>query len=174
MQLRPDLQIPSLVKAMTEVVIPALDSSNALAMQQAQLVVGHLVLMMTRLPLQYRADRDELDRLVGFAAQIQKAAGRSDADLSKAAKQGAAVLERARAEPGELVETAKALTAALDVVIRGAFKKGDKKVQSAVQEVTLAMSKDQLLRNRAWLIMQGWEPDPASVPAIETLLPARD
>jgi hypothetical protein len=32
------------------------------------------------------------------------------------------------------------------------------------------MSREQLLRDRSWLLMQGWEPDPKSIPAIDTLL----
>jgi hypothetical protein len=36
--------------------------------------------------------------------------------------------------------------------------------------IVLAMSKEQLLRDRSWLLMQGWEPDPKSIPPIAELL----
>jgi hypothetical protein len=38
--------------------------------------------------------------------------------------------------------------------------------------IVTAHAKEQLLRERAWLIGQGWEADPASIPAIETLIGA--
>jgi hypothetical protein len=37
----------------------------------------------------------------------------------------------------------------------------------------LVMSKQQLLRDRSWLLMQGWEPDPKSVPGIAELLTSK-
>jgi hypothetical protein len=171
MQLRPDIQIQSMIKAMIDVVIPSVDAANELAIQQAQLVLGHLVLMAQRMPLQYRADRDELDRLVAYAADIQTRSGTHGLALPDLIAEGADVLERARAEPSEILSTSRKLTEAVDHVIRSIFISDDAALQQSVQTATLAMSKDQLLRNRAWLIMQGWEPDPASVPAIETLLP---
>ena len=39
-----------------------------------------------------------------------------------------------------------------------------------MKKATLAMSREQLLRERAWVITQGWEPDPKAVPPIEELL----
>ena len=40
----------------------------------------------------------------------------------------------------------------------------------AVMRLTIASSKEQLLRERAWTISQGWESEPEKLPAIETLL----
>ncbi len=34
----------------------------------------------------------------------------------------------------------------------------------------LANAKEQLLRERSWLVMQGWEADPSEVPPIESLI----
>ena len=171
MQLRPEIQIQSMIKAMMEVVLPAVDPTNELAVQQAQLVVGHLSIFAQRLPLQYRYDRDALDRLVKLASEL-KAIGAGDAALLEAAGSGTDVLDRAKADSGELVQAARALTEAMDTSIRKVFSEGDEATQTKVEKITLAMGKEQLLRDRSWLLMQGWEPDPASVPAIETLLPA--
>lgn len=171
MQLRPEIQIQSMIKAMLEVVLPAVDPANELAIQQAQLVVGHLSIFAQRLPLQYRYDRDALDRLVALAADLREAGADSDGALGQAATRGSNVLDRAQADPAELVQAARALTEAMDGSIRRVFSSGDEASQARVEKVTLAMSREQLLRDRAWLIMQGWEPDPASVPAIDTMIP---
>lgn len=171
MQLRPEMQIQSMIKAMTEVVLPAVDQTNELAFQQAQLITGHLVLLARRLPLQYRSDCDELERLVSYAATLGEKAG-GDAALEASRAAAADTLSRACAEPAELVTSINNLTGVLDKVIRNAFATGNEVLCQEVQTATLAMSKAQLLRDRAWLIMQGWEPDPESVPAVETLLPA--
>ncbi|MCK9285355.1 MAG: hypothetical protein M0P39_13860, partial [Rhodocyclaceae bacterium] len=60
MDLRPALQVQTVIKAMTDVVLPAVDPNNKLAQEQARLVIGMLHLVMQRQPLMYRYDRDEL------------------------------------------------------------------------------------------------------------------
>lgn len=169
MQLRPDIQIPSMLKAMVEVITPAIDPANELAMQQAQLMVGHLALIMQNMPLQYRADRDELDRLVAYARDI-RGMGEGDEALDAAIDSAADVLDRGRAAPDELVGAIHGLTAALDEPIRSLADNDDAKAQEALMRATLDMSEVQLLHARSSLLMQGWEPEPGLVPAIERLL----
>jgi hypothetical protein len=176
MQLRPQIQIQAVIKAMMEDVIPALDQTNQLAMQSAQLTIGTLALIAQHLPLEYRYDCDELTRLVALAAtlgaQAKDGASMNDvvAELTAAAKSGNDVLDRARAEPSEIVDAVRRLRSATGEVVRAVFKSGSEAAQTAAQAAVLAMSKEQLLRDRSWLLMQGWEPDPKSVPAIDTLL----
>ncbi|MGQ0622999.1 MAG: hypothetical protein ACT4QA_24340, partial [Panacagrimonas sp.] len=64
MQLRSEIQLTSMLKAMKDVVIPAIDPANRLAIEQSQLIVGMLGLMQHQLPIQFKFDRDELGRLV--------------------------------------------------------------------------------------------------------------
>ena len=176
MQLRPQLQIQAVIKAMMEDVIPALDQTNQLAMQSAQLTIGTLALIAQHLPLEYRYDCDELARLVGLAGTLgTQAKGTADADnavkeLAAAAASGTDVLDRARAEPAEIVDAVRRLRSATGEAVRAVFKAGTEAAQAAAQGAVLSMSKEQLLRDRSWLLMQGWEPDPKSVPAIDTLL----
>jgi hypothetical protein len=176
MEMRPDLQIQTVIKAMMDDVIPALDPDNQLAQQAAQLTVGTLTLVAQHLPLEYRFDCDELQRLLELAEQLQRdAAGgaRLDAALTElvaAATTGAGVLERAKAEPAELLEAIRRLRAAGSETVTAVFAEADEATQQAVQATVLASSKEQLLRDRSWLIMQGWEPNPESVPPIDQLL----
>lgn len=176
MQLRPQLQIQTIIKAMMEDVIPALDQSNQLAMQSAQLTIGTLTLLAQHLPLEYRFDCDELARLVDCAqALADQAQGKTRTQaaveaLAQAQQAGAQVLERARAEPDEIVQAVRALRSATAQTVRAVHAEGSGTVQAQVAATVMAMSKAQLLRDRSWLLMQGWEPDPTRVPAIDTLL----
>jgi len=172
MQLRADIQIKSMIKATIEVILPAIDPANELATQQAQLVLGHLTLLEQRLPLQYRADCDELRRLIDLSKDLTERHGVVDDTLSVAIPRAQEVLERARAEPDELVSAIRQLTAALDQPIQDVIEKGSNDVRLNVQKAVLDSAEQQLLRNRAWLIMQGWEPDPGSLPEITTLFEA--
>jgi hypothetical protein len=179
MQLRYPIQIQSMIKALTDVVLPAVDPANKLAQEQSRLIIGMLTLMSKQLPLQFRFDCDELHRLVGFAQQLQEQAkGAAStrtavAELTSQARTAAGVLERAQADPEELLGSIRSLRAAIATVVTAVSLEGDEATVAGVQQTVLSKSKDQLLRDRSWLLMQGWEPDPASVPAIETLLAER-
>ncbi len=172
MEMRPQLQIQTVIKAMMEDVIPAMDQTNQLAMQSAQLTIGTLMLISQHLPLEYRYDCDELARLLATAKTLATQAGGLAAagELDAASSAGAEVLDRARAEPSEILDAIRTLRAATADTVRAVYAEGSDSVQASVEKTVLAMSREQLLRDRSWLLMQGWEPNPALVPAIDSLL----
>lgn len=176
MEMRPQLQIQTIIKAMMEDIIPALDQTNQLAMQSAQLTIGTLTLIAQHLPLEYRYDCDELARLLDAAETLRGQAKGGEqtraalAELQGAGRTGSEVLDRARAEPAEILAAIRRLRAAAADTVRAVYAEGSDTVQKSVEQTVLSMSQAQLLRDRAWLIMQGWEPDPTAVPAIDTLL----
>lgn len=176
MQLRPQLQIQSILKAMTDVVMPAVDPNNKLAQEQARLIMGTLGLMARQLPLQFRFDCDELARLIGFSQELQKLAQggqetrAAGAALTASLASAGAVLDRAKASPEEIEQAVRELRAATGAVVTNVYRDGERSAQDSVQKAVLAMSKDQLIRDRSLLLTQGWEPDPTLVPDIETLL----
>src|SRR5260370_38588359 len=71
MQMRPETQTAGVIKAMKDVVIPAIDPANKQAVEQSQLIIGLLSLLSIQLPLWYRFDRDELARLLDCAKALQ-------------------------------------------------------------------------------------------------------
>lgn len=176
MQMRPDLQIKSVIKAMNDVVLPAVDPQNKLAQEQVRLCMGLLGLMARQLPLQFRFDCDELARLSAYSAELQRiASGGSQTSAALTALKDATssadeTLERAKASPQDVEQAVRSLRQATGSLVSSVFRDGDGAVQDRVQHATLAMSKEQLLRDRAWVISQGWEPDPKAVPPIEELL----
>lgn len=176
MQLRPPIQIQSILKAMTDVVLPAIDPDNKLAQEQVRLIMGTLTLMSQQIPMQFRFDCDELARLIEFSHELRRLAkGGSETqsaahalDDVTAAASGA--LDRAKATPEEIERYVLGLRSATGSVVTQVYRDGDASSQDRVQKAVLAMSREQLLRDRSWLMSQGWEPDAKLVPAIETLL----
>ena len=55
-------------------------------------------------------------------------------------------------------------------MITAVYGASDTNALKHVSTTVTAHAKEQLLRERAWLINQGWEADPKAIPAIETLL----
>jgi hypothetical protein len=176
MQMRPEVQIASVIKTMTDVIIPAIDPANRLAIEQSQLIIGLLSLLNTQLPLQFRFDRDELGRLLANAETL-KATPANDpgtrAALDKLAVISAAactVLDRCTLDPVLLTQSVRDMRVAMGSVVVAAAGTADLDTQLRVEKIVLNMSKDQLLRDRSLMKMQGWEADPAALPDIEDLL----
>ncbi|MES2492990.1 MAG: hypothetical protein V4579_06875 [Pseudomonadota bacterium] len=176
MELRPDLLLRAAAKAMADVVLPALDADNKLAQEQGQLVLASLNLVLQRLPQMYRFDCDQLERSVGFAAQVgeiaERAGGGSDAAaaLVQSASAGAEVLARAQADPAELQAANLNLYEKIGAVVTAICAEAPDAVLAEVGRAVTANAADQLLRDRAWVAPQGWEPGAAALPAVETLI----
>lgn len=176
MQMRPDVQIQSILKSMSDVVLPAIDPDNKLAQEQARLCMGLIGLMARQLPLQFEYDCDELARLIRFAndlcavdSPVEPSRATAEA-LGTSAREAAAVLACARATPEQVYQEVRALRVATGRVVTALCHDGESAARARVQQRVLAMSREQLLRERAWVISQGWEPDPRAVPNIESLL----
>ena len=178
MQMRPDIQIKSVLKAMVDVVLPALDPGNQLAQEQARLCMGLLDLLSRQMPLQFRFDCDELARLRAMGEQLLPLASADAVDartlraLGEAVRASGDVLARAKADPAEVVESVRALRAATGAVVQQACAGGVRSDTRRLERVVLESSREQLLRDRTWLLAQGWESDPKAFAPIEFLLPS--
>jgi hypothetical protein len=176
MDIRPALQIQTAIKAMKEVIVPAIDPTNKPAMEQAALVIGVLNIVAERLPLVYRYERDELARFLALAGALQNQSnelpGTSEAlqALAETVEAGNDVLSRAKAEPVELERANFRLREKIGALVTAIYSHCDALTVKHVGVTVTAHAKEQLLRERAWLIGQGWEPDPQSIPALETLI----
>lgn len=163
---------------MKDNILPAIDPNNRLAIEQAQLILGILNIMSQRIDLEYRYDRDELERLVGFAALLHrqtKGGPKTRAsllELDPVLAEGADVLDRARAEPSELVQAVRSLRAKVCQLIQAVAVDGEPASKDATLKATLDNAKEQLLRERSWLIMLGLDAYPGQVPPIESLIGA--
>lgn len=181
MELRPDFMLRAAAKAMTDVVLPALDPENKLAQEQGHLVLASLNLALQRLPQMYAFDCDALERSLGLAAELGQIAAQAGGDVADAAASlaqgaagGAAVLARAKADPAELQaanldlgERIGALVAALYAAAPDAVPDA---VLAQVGRAVVANAGEQLLRDRAWVAPQGWEPGAAALPDVDSLL----
>ncbi|MBS0370529.1 MAG: hypothetical protein JSS57_15150 [Proteobacteria bacterium] len=176
MQMRPEIQITSVIKAVKDVLIPAIAPNNKLAVEQAQLVIGLLSLLASQLPLQFRFDRDELSRLLATAEALGKIRSDNPAlanamnQLATSRLAGAGVLQHCQLDPAELVGCVRELREKVGAVVTAAAGSDDLDVQLHIEKLVLEMSKEQLLRDRSLVKAQGWEPDPAALPDIGALL----
>lgn len=176
MQMRPEIQLKAVIKALSEVVLPALDPGNKPAIEQAKLSIGLLSLLAEQLPVQFAFDCDELARLLATgqtlvdAAQGGAATEDAAARLRDALAAATATLAGARSGPAGVLGAVRQLREATGTLVTQTHADGTPEARAAIDAAVLAMSQAQLLRERALMRLQGWEPDPAAIPPLAELL----
>ena len=91
--------------------------------------------------------------------------------LANALRQAQALVDDAGARPSGLQDAARELAGVLTALLRTAAAT-DAQVCERVQARVLEASRRLLDMQRAWFLPQGWEPDPAAVPAIDKAIAA--
>lgn len=176
MQMRPDIQLQAVIKALGDVVLPAIDAANKPAVEQAKLSIGLLSLLAEQLPVQFSFDCDELARLIATGETLVASAAGGDATQAAAASlrdalgPAAAALDGARSGPAKVIGAVRRLREATSTLVTQAHADGTADARAAIDRAVLAMSKAQLLRERALMRLQGWEPDPTALPPLAELL----
>ena len=175
MEVRPEIQLKVVLKALPDVILPAIDPANKLAHEQTQLAIGTLQMVAKRLPIAFRYDRDELERYValskGLIAEVGATIKSSGmADLEHLATHAADVLDRARAEPVELENAALSLRSAVCELMQEPEVVGNTQVKASMGRLILDASKIELERERALVVDMGFDTDTASLKPIEQQL----
>ena len=176
MNFRYGIQIKTAIRAMREVVIPAVDGSNKMAIEQAGLVVAMLQLLERTLPLVYRYDCAELERHLALAEALRAVGERIPSlkapseQMGSTAAAASATLNRPRADPKDLEQACRDVRTAIADFVTLAYREAPVAERQTVARLTLAATQEQALKERAWVISQGWESEPGKLEPIELLI----
>jgi hypothetical protein len=176
MDLRAPLQLQSMIKSMTDVVLPALDPANRMAQEQAQLILGMLHLMSVRLPLQFHYDVDELKRYLALSRELLDSVHGGPLTsagidgLARAAADADAILARAQTAPAGIEAAALALRTQVSALVEQLWHDGEPGSRESASKAVLAAARQQVERERAWFVPQGWDADASSFAPIERLI----
>lgn len=171
-----ELRLKSMLRAMTEVLIPALDPKQQLAMDQAQLIVGNLKLLLAQHDKTYQFAMVELRE---YAALVRDLLAKAEGGPRVGAAKTAAAATLAAIEPiaalsipteGELVDQVSTIKQAADDLLEASFADGEAGFKAAASKLVLAQGETQILRERAWVLAVGFEMEPEALPPLEQLL----
>jgi hypothetical protein len=159
-----DTTLGAAIKALDEVVAPAVDPRDPLATQQLRLVVDALRFLRERLDYLHDRYRFEVrhhlalgEAIVPDAAECSAGSART---LREAIEAGAAVLARADARDPELRRASAALAAAIRTIVRDTTG-ADSESRRRIEQRIVAETRRQTVADRAWHWPQGFDPDPA-------------
>lgn len=154
-----ELRIQNLIKALSQVVLPAIDPENGLAREQAGLVIAHLQLIA-----------QQWDKAPAFEAgslTALEALGQRLADLAN----GGLVTAHAAADlRSALGGDFAAIANAVDRLIVAVGEDGALAFRAQLDELVLAYGAHQAWRERVWFAGSGLDPDRAELPSIAEML----
>jgi hypothetical protein len=166
-----ELRIQTLVKALSQVVLPAIDPGNALAREQAQLVIAHLQLIAQQWTkaLPYEAQSFAASRALAERLADNAAGGERTRAAAMALR--AALAARVDAHDlGSLVGGNLALSSALDVMIEAASVDGAPDFRAVLDRAVLDDSAERAVRERVWFAGTGLDPERSRLPSLDDLL----
>jgi len=156
-----ELQLAVVIKALRDVVAPAVDPGNKPAIEQLHLSIATIGLVQRGLPLAHARARQELLNALGLAEAVTAAGGAVDDAAARAA------LADPAADEARLDAVRRAVLVAVEQAVADAAGTAR---ESAVARAVVQASKAQCDLARAWSAPAGFEVEPGAVPALEALL----
>lgn len=161
------------IKALADVVTPAVDPKDALAIEQLRLVVEYLRFLRQRVDLLHQRDRTELRHQLDMAGALLALEAPASAglrqSLQSATETGARLFETAAATGAQI----KAATAAIAAVVRDSVREAadwPAHARDRWEHSVLDASAARVAFEQAWYLPLGFEPAPSEVPALASLL----
>lgn len=164
------------IKALNEVVAPAIDSSNPLAVEQLRLVSRFLGFLRLRIPHEHARAQHELRHYLALAQELVPIAP-NDApvqprDLLRDAVDAAGPLAlNPRASAQQLQDGIGLLSSALSTLVRQVAE-APAAVRAPIEHAVVRAARSLLDVQRAWFLPMGFEPDAARVPDLFAALGA--
>lgn len=161
-----DDRLASMIRAMEEVVLPALAGHDGLAGEQAYLVVAHMKQIKSQLPLAGQYERAELVALIKLAGGITDAVTGGPVTTTAAR----ALQEQASAPIASVAGMQVAIDAIslrLSELVRAANRDGSASFRSQLSRSIIAAGARAAWRDRAWFAATGFETGNVCLPDLE-------
>ncbi|WZU35720.1 hypothetical protein Rruber_05233 (plasmid) [Rhodococcus ruber] len=166
-----EVRLATIVRALEQVIIPALPPDEVLAREQAALSIVHLTTIAEQ--CRYLAEYEQ-----GCFADMSTLAD----ELVDAAEGGPATTAttrellqilgavRASTSPSTAHDRRNTLAKGIDSLVRASVRDGSARFRAAQRRLILAHGKRQAIRDRAWFRGHGTDPDADTLPAIPELI----
>lgn len=164
-----ELRIQTMVKAMRETIMPALDPANSAAIEQAYIVMGSLELLRQQIDHAHPFEVADARGMAELVRAMTCEASLPSGEAADAVAARALLAVEDRDSPlSALRECNRALRAAIGLLIADAFADDD--VSSRIQTLVLNHSERQIDRERAFVAAANFDVFPNSLRTIKETL----
>ncbi len=161
-----DVRFKNMIKAIQEVIGPALPPDEKLAQEQARLIVGHLAMLKEQWKNAVRFEAGSFRLMRELAENLLPHVDSDQAGLLSRALEETAGTDRVDIDA--LNAAICSIGHAVDKVILG--EDGKKRLSRGAWDTILEFGEKDALRNRVWFKGNGIDPDRESLPALEEVI----
>ncbi len=165
-----EVRLQSIVHGLRDVIFPAIDPDEALAVEQSGLILVQLTMLLKQLPFADRYNRLCRDDAHATAASIVE--GAAGGPRSRAAAEALAAL-LADAEADDPHAGYLALAGGIAALTKAVAEDAEPGWRARVDAAVLPFAIRQNRRERVWFKDAGFDPDPAELPDLASLCGAR-
>lgn len=167
-----DVGLRAVVKALTDVVAPAVNPADPLASEQLRLAVDYIEFVRSRLDFFYDRERFDLQHHLAMARSLHEIAGPLSLEGAPALQDAIDAGARAIGEAGTSIRALKAATAGLAAamapIIRGAADL-DEPARRKIERCVLEATEARIAFERSWYLPLGFDPAPNEVQSLQDL-----
>ena len=150
-----DDRLASVIRALTEVILPHLPPEASLAQEQVHLSVGHLQILQAQIDAIPGFEREELDDAVAVGKALGGVVVRGGAETGKAL---ASLASSVAAASGDDVRAErKAISSAIAVLIGAVSADGDAAGKAALSKTILEHEHPRAQKDRHWFAPFGFD-----------------
>jgi hypothetical protein len=148
-----DDRLASVIRALGEIVLPALPASASLAREQTQLVIGHLAILRAQLDRTPEFEREEAADVRALAEQLANAEGGAATSAARDALRDS-IAASLQAAPRE---AAAELRARIDALVRASAQDGSAHSRAAALRAVHVHEVKRARTDRAWFAAMGFD-----------------
>jgi hypothetical protein len=150
-----DERLASIVRALSEVILPHLPPEASLAQEQVQLCIGHLQILRGQIDAAPAFEREELDDAVALANQL--ASGITGGSATGTALASLVSTVRDSATATDVRSACSAVHEAIERVVQAVSIDGDTATKARLSEMILQHEETRSLKDRKWCAPFGFD-----------------
>ena len=159
------VRLESVLHGLRDVIIPAINPAEALAVEQSGLIMAQLSMLLSQLPYAERYHRLCSDDARATAAELVKNPAGGPRSLAAAE----ALAAKLAAKDADAHADYLAIAEGIATLTTAAFADAEAGWRARIDSAVLAFSCRQNRRERVWFKAAGFDPDPAELPDLATL-----
>jgi hypothetical protein len=147
-----DDRLASVVRALSDIILPALPPEAGLAIEQTHLAIGQLQIICAQLPAAAAHEQEEADDARTLALKLLE-----DGDGGPRTKAALAGLGKAAELKSGARETRVAIHEAIDGLVRQVATDGDSHFRAAIGGIIVQHQQARTMKDRKWFTAMGFD-----------------